>query len=367
MGSLFKKILFASCIVVLLIVVFMVLRPVGPRAIRSKVVSDPILKPALQIFADAVDANTGAPRPRMELGMTYEGAGMNELAEQTYQQYVELFPERVIGWYRLAIVRNKQGKIEEAMESLENGAKLAPSQMDAPHWQLAFWYIDNGKLVEAKEQVAIADAKRPNTMQVQIAKGRIALEESNPELAIEILNNPRLISAVPDGYVYQLLGRAYRANGDENKSREAWSKAGQKKPHWADPWSQNVVNHVVGLNANRQEIMKQMRAGNIDRVRTLIDEYFTYDRDNRVVRRLDASCDARQGKVGSALKKFVDLVKEDQTDTVTMVLLSKLRMRIPTLQTPQEIAITREILMAVLEISPDHEQAKTLIGTLPQE
>jgi len=369
MDSVVKKIIAIACpiIIVLLVIFFMLTQRSEPSAIRPFTVTDPILNPVIQAFADDVDSNPSAPKPRMELGMTYEGAGMNELAERTYKQYAEMFPERIIGWYRLAIVQNKQGKSKQAMESLSRGAEVAPEQMDAPHWQLALWYIDNGRLTEAKEQVAIADMKRSNSMQVLIAKGRIALEENNPELAIDILNNNLLISAVPDGYVYQLLGRAYRANGEEEKSREAWSRAGQNKPNWADPWTQLVVSHVVGLNAKRQDIMKQMRAGNIDMARVLIDEYFTYDKDSPVVRRLDASCDARQGNIGPALKKFVDLIKEDRTDIVSMVLLAKLRMRIPALQTPEETLITREILMSVLELAPDHEQAKTLVGTLPQE
>jgi len=366
MGSMFNKLLILLSLVVLLFVTYAMLREVGPKAIRPESVSDPILKPAIQGFADAVDANPNAPKPRMELGMTYEGAELNELAEQTYQQFVEQFPDRLIGWYRLAIVQNKQGKAELAMRSLAKGAEVAPDSMDAPHWQLALWYIDNGKLAEAKEQVAIADVKQPNSMQVLIAKGRIALEEDNAELAIQILNNPRLISSVPEGYVYQLLGRAYRSNGDEEKSREAWNMAGQKKPNWADPWTQNVVKHVVGLNAMRQDIMKQMRANNLSKVRSLIDEYFTYEQDNRVVRRLDASCDAKQGKIEQALLKFEILIKEDQADTITMVLLVKLRMRVTQFQSPQEIEITKEILSAVLEISPDNEQAKALLDTLPK-
>jgi len=343
------------------------INPSGPDAIRPSNIKDPILKPVIQTFADAVDAKPNAPKPRMELGMTYEGAGMNELAEQTYQQYVELFPDRIIGWYRLAIVQNNQGKVEKAMHSLANGVEVAPEQMDAPHWQLALWYIDNGKLELAKEQISIAELKRPNSIQTQIAKGRIALEEGNPELAIQILNHNWLIEAVSDGYVYQLLGRAYRATGDEEKSRETWSRAGLKKPIWADPWTKVVVNHVVGLNVMRQEIMKQLRANNLSEARRLIDEYLSYENDNRVVRRLDASCDAKQGKVGQALQKYAELIKEEPNDTVSMVLLAKLRMRVTQFQTQEEVEITKEILMAVLEIAPDHQQAKSLLGVLSKE
>jgi tetratricopeptide (TPR) repeat protein len=340
----------------------------GELAIRpNNQVSDPILRPALIAFADAVDANTNNAKARMELGMTYEGAGMNEYAEATYKQYAAQFPDRVIGWYRLAIVQQNQGKIEEAIKSLLKGADLAGPKMDSPHWQLAFWYIDIGDLEKASIQIGIAHAKKPNSMQVKIAKGRIALAEENPSEAIAILDNDRLIASVPDGYVYQLLGRAYRALGDEEKSRIAWSRAGQKKPNWADPWINLVVEHVTGLNAMRQEIMQLLRSKNVTDARTRINEYFTYDKENRVVRRLDAKCNSLEGKMAKALNKYNRLILEDSTDRASIVLLAKLRMQITKFQTQEEIEITKALLETVLAISPEHAQAKLLLDMLPKE
>ena len=192
---------------------------VGPPAIRPRIgeVADPILQPVIEQFADAVDANPNNPKPRMELGMTYEGATLNKLAEQTYKQYTTQFPERLIGWYRLAIVQERMGELEKAIESLAEGAKYAPPKMDSPHWQLGLWLIDVGRIEEAKKHLVTAASIKPNSLQLQIANGRIALAQGTPEIAIEILNKPELISQVPDGYVYQLLGRAYRAVGSEER------------------------------------------------------------------------------------------------------------------------------------------------------
>ena len=101
--------------------------------------------------------------------------------------------------------------------------------------------------------------------------------------------------------------------------------------------------------------------------RRLINEYFTYEKDNRVVRRLDANCNSKEGKVELALNKYTKLILEDKTDTVSMVLLVKLRMRITQLQTPEEIVLTKNILTSVIEISPDHSQAIQLLESLQKE
>jgi len=363
-----KKAVFVVYIAVLIFIGYVfVFGGSGELAIRPQdgEVTDPILLPVIEKFADEVDANPSQPKPRMELGMTYEGATLNKLAEQTYQQYVKQFPERVIGWYRMAVVQQRMGELEKAIQSLSEGAKVAPPKMDAPHWQLGLWQIDAGNIEEAKKSIAVADSIHPNSMQVLIAKGRIALAENKPNLAIEILNNNRLISKVPDGYVYQLLGRAYRSAGDEEKSREAWSRAGQSTPKWGDPWTATVVKHVAGLMALRQEIIQLVNNNNIVAAREKIKTYLSYETNNRVVRRLDAMCDLKEGKPAKAIHKWAILIKEDPKDVSSMLFLAKARMQIVQFQTEEEIAKTRAVLEEILKIDPNNAQAKQLLDLLP--
>jgi predicted Zn-dependent protease len=362
-----KKVFCTICLIAILVTLYVLLTSKGEPAIRPRVgeVTDPILSSVIEKFADAVDETPRQPKPRMELGMTYEGATLNKLAEQAYNQYTEQFPKRVIGWYRLAIVQQRMGELENAIQSLSEGVKYAPPKMDAPHWQLGLWLIDVGRVEEAKKYIANAAAIKPNSLQVQIANGRIAIAEDNPEFAIEILNKPNLISKIPDGYVYQLLGRAYRAAGDEEKSREAWGRAGQSKPKWGDPWTATVAKYVAGLMALRQEIIQLVNSNKIPEARKNIAEYFSHEPKNRVVRRLDAMCDLKEGKAGKAIQKWSILIKEDSNDTFSMLLLAKARMRIKQLQTEEEIAKTKAVFEEILKIDPTNEQAKQLLESLP--
>ncbi|HJN71045.1 MAG TPA: hypothetical protein QF528_00495 [Phycisphaerales bacterium] len=364
-----KRIVFILSVATLIFVGYVfVFGGKGELAIRPHEgeVTDPILLPVIEKFADAVDANPSAPKPRMELGMTYEAATLNRLAEQTYNQYTKQFPERVIGWYRLAIVQQRMGELTKAIQSLSEGVKYAPPKMDAPNWQLGLWHIDIGRIEEAKKYIANAAAIKPNSLQVQIANGRIALAEDNPEFAIEILNKPNLISKIPDGYVYQLLGRAYRAAGDEEKSREAWGRAGQSKPKWGDPWTATVMKYETSLMALRQEIIQLVNSNKIPEARKNIAEYFSHEPKNRVVRRLDAMCDLKQGKADKAIQKWAILIKEDSKDTVSMLLLAKARMQVKQLQTEEEIAKTKAVFEEILKIDPMNEQATQLLQSFPE-
>ena len=338
----------------------------GPRAIRPVAgqVIDPILLPVIENYADEVDANRGDPKIRMHLGMTYEAATLNTLAEATYLQFVKLFPKRAIGWYRLAVVQERQGNLDDAIFSIQRAAEISGDQMAAPHWQLALWLIDVGRIEEAKKAANLASSIKPNSLPVQIANARIAIEEGNPEIAIELLNKGDLISEIQDGYVYQLLGRAYRAIGDEEQSRLAWSRAGQSKPKWGDPWTTNVVSHVIGLQLMRKKIKQAMRSGELVSARKLIQEYFTYEPDNVLVRRFDAMCDVRQGSVNKGLQKLITLIKEDPNDTFSMMLLAKSRLNIPQLRNKAGLEVTKEILETVLAIDTENDQAKILLDDI---
>ena len=338
----------------------------GSRAIRPVAgqVIDPILLPVIENYADEVDANRGDPKIRMHLGMTYEAATLNTLAEATYLQFVKLFPKRAIGWYRLAVVQERQGNLDDAIFSIQRAAEISGDQMAAPHWQLALWLIDVGRIEEAKKAANLASSIKPNSLPVQIANARIAIEEGNPEIAIELLNKGDLISKIQDGYVYQLLGRAYRAIGDEEKSRLAWSRAGQSKPKWGDPWTTNVVSHVIGLQLMRKKIKQAMRSGELVSARKLIQEYFTYEPDNILMRRFDAVCDVKQGMVNKGLQKLITLIKEDPNDTSSMMLLAKSRLNIPQLRNKAGLEVTKEILETVLAIDTENDQAKILLDDI---
>ena len=368
-----KRVFGTIFVIVILVNLYMLFTSRGELAIRPQTgeVTDPILLPVIEQFADAIDANQSDPKRggfklRMELGMTYESATLNKLAERTYKQYTVQYPERIIGWYRMAIVQQRMGQLEKAIQTLIEGAKYAPPKMDAPHWQLGLWLIDAGRIEEAKKHIATASLIKPNSLQVQIANGRIALAEGKPALAIEILNNNRLIASVPDGYVYQLLGRAYRAAGNEEKSREAWSRAGQSTPKWGDPWSASVAKHKVGLMVLRQKIIQLVSNGSIFKAREKINIYFSHEPKNKVVRRLDAMCDFKEGKLAEALQKWLIMVKEDPKDIFSMLLVAKARMQMEKFQTPEEIAKTKAVFDEILKIDPTNEHAKQLLELLPE-
>jgi predicted Zn-dependent protease len=107
-----------------------------------------------------------------------------------------------------------------------------------------------------------------------------------------------------------------------------------------------------------------MRSGELDSARKLIQEYFTYEPDNVLVRRFDAMCDVRQGSVNIGLQKLITLIKEDPNDTSSMMLLAKSRLNIPKLRSKAGLEFTKEILETVLAIDTENDQAKILLDDI---
>ena len=100
-----KKVFCTICLIAILVILYVLLTSKGEPAIRPRVgeVTDPILVSVIQNFADAVDETPRQPKPRMELGMTYEGATLNKLAEQAYNQYTEQFPKQPKAWFYFCV------------------------------------------------------------------------------------------------------------------------------------------------------------------------------------------------------------------------------------------------------------------------
>jgi predicted Zn-dependent protease len=133
---------------------------------------------------------------------------------------------------------------------------------------------------------------------------------------------------------------------------------------WGDPWTTNVVSHVIGLQLMRKKIKQAMRSGELVSARKLIQEYFTYEPDNVLVRRFDAMCDVRQGSVNKGLQKLITLIQEDPNDTFSMMLLAKSRLNIPQLRNKVGLEVTKEILETVLAIDTENGQAKILLDDI---
>jgi hypothetical protein len=114
----------------------------------------------------------------------------------------------------------------------------------------------------------------------------------------------------------------------------------------------------------REEIKEAMNSGELVSARKLIDEYFLYEPDNVLMRRYDAMCDIRQGYFDKGSQKLLTLIKEDQNDTSSMMLLAKSRMNNPKTRNKVDLGITKDILEAVLAINPGNNNAKKLLGDI---
>jgi len=84
---------------------------------------------AREQFLKAIDTNPSWPQPHLGLGQTFFFQKRPNLtnAIQSFRRVVELSPDWAEGYHWLGVAQEKQGDLQDAVGSLEQATRLAPS------------------------------------------------------------------------------------------------------------------------------------------------------------------------------------------------------------------------------------------------
>ena len=215
-----------------------------------------------EVIRQAVDRVLEKPRSvdrRMQLGMVYEANELHGTAQDTYRQIAELRPGDARVWYRLAIVSDRLGLIDEAINTMQRA--VAVDELYAPaHWRLGEWLLDAGRVGEAEAAFERAVRLAPEDPAGWYGLARVALQHNDAERAIEIIEG-HLLEGPPAPRGYQLLGRAYNALGRTDDARKALARADADAVLWDDPWTGDVSSFQAGTIALRAIAGRHLRQG----------------------------------------------------------------------------------------------------------
>jgi tetratricopeptide (TPR) repeat protein len=202
-----------------------------------------------ELIADVLEAARANPENaerRAELGMAYEVNGMVEAATECYEQARRLDPAEPRFSYYLAIGRTSLGDPEGALVELERAIELAPDYAPAYLYR-GTWLLDLGRTDEAADAFRRATELQSDNPAGWIGMARVYLERQEADEAVAILE--RWVQIDPRPYLYQLLGQAYRQQGDLDRARQilAHVEPGARPPQWPDPWAQLKGKYQTGI------------------------------------------------------------------------------------------------------------------------
>lgn len=211
-------------------------------------------------YKEAVEhpENAGA---RGELAKAYHANAVYEAAQESYEQALQLDPERADFWYLLSWVHNYLGAHEEAMASINRCIETNSSYTPA-HARKGFSLMAQGKFDEATASFERALRIDPDYINGHLGLARIQIQKNKADQALETLE--RLTREKPeDLHIQYMLGTAYRQLGEREKAQPLLAAGAGSPLSWKglDPWLSQMQGLEAGYRTQHNRAHEYLAAG----------------------------------------------------------------------------------------------------------
>jgi tetratricopeptide (TPR) repeat protein len=336
--------------------------PEAPRPVDLEAL-DPQVAELVTAAADAVDRRKGEAGPRVRLGMVYEANELYSLAVACYQQALAEYPKAAKVWFRLAIVREREGDLDGAIAALRESIRyddgFAPS-----HSRLASWLLDAGGDLDEAEQ-AIDRARRLDSLdqEPRFVAVRYHLRERRPRRAIELIHDHGLTSGANAAYAYHLQVIAHRMLGELDAANAILPRARSAEPAFSDPWTREVGAFRTGAARQRSVAGALIQRGDFAEALPVLEELREQDPGDERVLNMLAQSYLRTGNAARALAVLEDAVVAAPDNFASHLNLVKV-----SLLTAGQGSVDFERLLGhadrALELRPDSGEAHLVRGTV---
>lgn len=192
-----------------------------------------------------------------ELGAAYEASRVPQGAAPAFAAAAALRPTDPKLWYRAAIMSQRHGDFELAVERLDQALKLAPDY--GPAWRRrGTWLLELGRADEAGAAFQQAERLLPGRADALLGLAQVALANDDVQAGVQFARSA-LERAPGDAYARNILGSALRRAGLMDEAKPHLIAGQNSTPVYADPWSENAQRS------------KRREEDEIARVESLID------------------------------------------------------------------------------------------------
>lgn len=240
-----------------------------PQASASELLAglDPSLLPAeLELALDEqrarIERAPGDPAALFDLGALLDAHGLYAAAERAYAACAALDPGAARVRALLAFSQSEQGRLAEALHTLDAAIALAPERGPL-RVRRGLWLAELGRFDEAAAEYRRALELDPKDGAAACAWARLELDQGQPDRAAQRLE-ARLAAAPEDRPARALLARALAELGQSEAAAEQRLLAGPVLPSWRDPWEAEVDARAVGYGAVMGAALEALRSGQAD-------------------------------------------------------------------------------------------------------
>ncbi len=207
----------------------------------------------------------------VKLGRVYHANSFPSLAQRCYERAVFIDSTSAKAWYYLAVVRDKLGDTESALEAISQAIGLNDTYAPA-HWQQGLWLLDRAEFEAAEAALRQAVAADENDPESWIGLGRLHSLRAEDAQAVAAFQRALELTTVNERYVNHLLAGAYRRIG-RPQDAEAASQAAGSDPQRVrqDAWLFELEPLRVGLLTQLRQIDELIRKGQSAQAMHILD------------------------------------------------------------------------------------------------
>lgn len=174
-----------------------------------------------------------------------------------------LAPDEFAWHYYLGVLDFREGRPEEAEESLKQALAIRPDDL-ATIIRLGRLALDAGRFDEAKQRFDRALELDADSAAALAGLGRLAYEQDDPQKAIELFEHALKLQPDASSLHYQ-LGLAYRAVGDLERAKIHMKLNRHDPVVFADPLVAGLSPLLRGASVHIHRGTAAMKEGDLDR------------------------------------------------------------------------------------------------------
>jgi Tfp pilus assembly protein PilF len=182
------------------------------------------------LFAHTLDVTKNNGFAENDFGVALMERGEPQLAAQHFVAAVRLSPDLASPHYNVAVLLQKQNRLEDAEHEYRAALALSSDQVEIvqSHNNLGILYLVQGKYAAATAELSAAIALDPNEQNSYIGRGTAEMQMMNTDAAIADFTNAAQIA--PSPLALFRLGQALESKGDTQQAAKAYAAALQLAP-----------------------------------------------------------------------------------------------------------------------------------------
>lgn len=240
-------------------------------------IADEKLRDYIATLATAASSPDSGANAIGRLAMAYDANGFDLAAETTYQIATDNDPREFKWLYLLALRQHKNGDLQSAIANANRAIEIN-STYSGIYVRLGSWLLDSGEPIAARAAFRRAvDLGAGPAAELGIV--RTLLKTLNHTNALQELDS--IVSRTNHPVAFRLLSDAWRAIGDETKSREYLPFASQTKSMWFDdPMVNEMRTHARGKSKRLHDIELMLGSGLVDDALLALEQFDVQERSD---------------------------------------------------------------------------------------